>query len=214
MLEAAPGQTLPRSTEREIKAQLSPSDFLGDQKKEIKLDEHPKGHVIALGTFLGDARGLSFRNNPQDESKPSVALVGTFEFSPYKLSRAVLVAGRCYLPSAVQDAVTRAMQDGKASPLTGMPKRGKSVDIECDVTVPLLLEISVRKTDTEIGYEYITRELERIALGDPLAALRERLQKRLAPPSIPTKDVVHSSQDMRGGAMENVKEMPTKPAKK
>lgn len=172
-----------RTTEREIKAQLSPSDFLGDQKKEIKVEDLPKGHTIALGTFIGDARGLSFRNNPQDESKPSVALTGTFEFSPYKSSRAVLVSGRCYLPSAVQDAVVRAMMDGKTSPVVGMPKRGKSVDIDVDVTVPLILDISVRKTDTEIGYEYITRELERIALGDPLAALRERLQKRLAPPA-------------------------------
>ncbi len=184
-------------SEREIKAQLSPADFLGDQKKDIKLEEHPVGHTIALGTFIGDARGLSFRNNPQDESKPSIALTGTFEFSPYKTSRAVLISGRCYLPSAVQDAVVHAMMDGKTSPVSTNPKRGKSVDIDVDVTVPLMLEISVRKSKTEIGYEYITRELERIALGDPLAAMREKLAKRLAPPK-----------------EDNVKELPKAAAKK
>ena len=162
------------STGREILSQLSPGDFLGKQKAEIAARQ--VGDAIQLGTVLGEARGLSYRNNPQDESKPAVALVGPFKFIPVSPERPELWAMRCFLPSTIHSTIIGSLQGDNMPPIDKSPKRGQAIDVMLGAVVPIVLAIGVRKTDTAIGYEYITTTNDNVPLElkDPLQALSAR----------------------------------------
>lgn len=160
---------------KEIIACISPGDCLGSKTKAAVIQQ-PIGTETMLGTILGQARGLSYRNNPQDESKPSIALTGPFKFLPVDADRPELRSMRCYLPSTVHDTIVSTLEGDNKRPIEGNPQRGKSVDVNLEpgAFVPIVLELGVRRVEGAVGYEYITQTSKKVplALADPLAELQ------------------------------------------
>lgn len=173
---------------REIIAQLSPGDMLGNQKAVIRsmaLDED-----LLLGTVLGEVRGLSYRHNPQDDSKPSIALVGPFKFIPAAPDRPELWASRAFLPGAIHDAIVNALQGDKGAPMEKSPgRKEKPIDVMLGAVMHVVLEVGVRsKPESSVGYIYIAQASAKVPLtmNDPLAALSARAGvKSIAGPMTP-----------------------------
>jgi len=161
---------------REIIAQLSPGDMLGNQKAEIR--SMPLDSDLVLGTVLGEVRGLSYRHNPQDDSKPSIALVGPFKFIPAKPDRPELWASRAFLPGAIHDGIVNALQGDNKAPVTKSPgRKDKAIDVMLGAVMPIVLEVGVRsKPESSVGYVYIAQSSAKVPLelNDPLAALSAR----------------------------------------
>lgn len=160
---------------RQIVTQMSGSDMLG-QMKAVVLSK-PDGEEIILGTVLGEVRELSYRHNPQDETKPSIALVGPFKFFPADANRDEIWAMRCFIPGAFHDAIVESLEgpDGVARrPYKKSPgRKEQAINVVLGGVLKVVLEIGVRRTSTAIGYEYITRTSDKVPLqmNDPLAAL-------------------------------------------
>lgn len=174
-------------TAREIIACLSPGDCLGSQKTEML--SLPFNETLMLGVILGQARGLSYRHNPQDESKPSVALVGPFTFVPFSTARSELRSMRCFLPTTLHDVIIAALQGDKEAPVTVSPKRkDKPIDVQLGNVVEIAVEIGAMHVDAGIPYKYVTREVpgHQVKLEDPLSQLKLSVAskvKALPPPS-------------------------------
>lgn len=159
----------------QLKTQIGHQDLVEDVKKFV--GEIPEGSKEArvMGFMRGRAHGLSYRNNPQDETKPSIALRGVFEGVPADPRRATLRGVRCYLPGSVHDMIVAAIRGDHDDAVTEMPKRGKAIDIDGNV-VMFGVEVSVKRTDTPIGYEYAVRTMRELVGNDPLADVREEFK--------------------------------------
>lgn len=158
-----------------ILAQMGPGDMLGPQKDDVRA--LPLNGILQLGTVLLEARGLSYRHNKQDETKPSVAIIGPAKFIPFSENRPELVAMRTYLPGAVHDTIVAALQGDVKAPIDRSPgRKERAIDVALPpgATVPVVLEIAVQsKPETAVGYIYMTKSSPKVPLklNDPLAAL-------------------------------------------
>lgn len=174
---------------RQIVSQLSGSDMLGNAKLVILAATD--GAELLLGTVLGEVRGLSYRHNPQDETKPSIALVGPFKFVPADPARDEIWSMRAFIPGAIHDSIVSSLETGgiEARPYKKSPARKEpAIDVALGGVLRLVLEIGVRKTSTAIGYEYVTRTSDRVPLemNDPLASLSAAagIKTLAAPPKV------------------------------
>jgi len=176
---------------REIIAQLGPGDMLGPQKAEIRAK--PLDEVIILGVVIGQVRGLSYRHNKQDETKPSIALVGPFKFVPSSPTRPELWAMRAFLPGAIHDGIVAALEGDSKRPIDHSPgRKEKPIEVKLGAVMDVVLEIGVKsKPESSVGYVYIAQSSAKVplTLADPLAVLTERAGLKLLPmPAAPVEE--------------------------
>src|SRR6185312_7653860 len=104
----------------------------------------PKGDrtVRVIGTVLGRASGISYRNNPNDPDVPTLAVTGQFEATPVDERAPIMVAPAIFLPTVFCRMLEAELIKGEA--LTQRPKKppakGKSVNVEGVASIPLALE--------------------------------------------------------------------------
>jgi hypothetical protein len=140
--------------------------------------------VRVVGYVFGEARGISYRNNPNSaDGEAAIALTGLFQGVPSYTDadglpkcaeRAELRSGVLFLPPQAQAAVVEAVR-GPDAEIPETPKRGKRVD-QLGVTVPITFEIGIRKSDGPVGYEWVTRGLQKVEQVSPLDRMRQALQ--------------------------------------
>lgn len=143
--------------------------------------------VYVVGYVFGEARGLSYRNNPNSaDGEAAVALIGVFEgvpsYQPFDgmkpeqdcNQRAGLRSGVCFLPPQAQDVVVEAVRGGHAE-IPATPKRGQRVD-QLGISVPITFEIGIRKSNSPVGYEWVTRGLAKVVQESPLDRMRAALK--------------------------------------
>ena len=148
----------------------------------------PEGdkEVRIIGYVFGEARGVSYRNNPNSsDGEAAIALVGAFEGIPSyadypgmhpdnaSAKRAGLASGVAFLPPQAQ-AIIVAQVRGPNADIPATPKRGPRVD-QLGVVVPISLEIGIRKSGSPVGYEWITRGLANVKAQSPLERMRAAL---------------------------------------
>lgn len=166
---------------KEIIAQLAPGNMLGNQKAEVRAMANDG--ELSLGTFIMEVRGLSYRHNPQDESVPSIALIGPAKFVPNKTDRPELWAERAFLPNTVHNSIVAALEGDNKRPVDKSPgRKDKAINIPLGATMPIVMEIGViSKPDTAVGYVYTTKSSSKVPLqlNDPLAALSKQAGVKL-----------------------------------
>lgn len=148
----------------------------------------PEGdkEVRICGYIFGEARGLSYRNNPNStDGEAAIALIGVFEGVPSyedfegmkpgegSANRAGLGSGVLFLPPQAQAMIVAKVR-GPDAEIPETPKRGQRVD-QLGVTVPLSIEIGIRKSNSPVGYEWVTRGLANVAVKSPIERMREAL---------------------------------------
>ncbi len=148
----------------------------------------PEGdkEVRIVGYVMGEARGISYRNNPNDtDGLPAEALIGVFNgipsFAPFpgmdpaagSEHRAELASGVCFLPPQAQATIVAKVRGPDAS-IPETPKRGKRID-QLGVVVPIAFEIGIRKSGSPVGYEWVTRGIARVQAMSPIDRMRQAM---------------------------------------
>lgn len=148
----------------------------------------PEGdkEVRIVGYVMGEARGVSYRNNPNDtDGLPAEALIGVFNGVPAyadypgmkpenaSATRAELASGVCFLPPQAQAAIVNQVR-GLDADIPETPKRGKRVD-QLGVVVPIAFEIGIRKSGSPVGYEWVTRGIANVKAMSPIDRMRQAL---------------------------------------
>lgn len=175
-------ETTTRAQMVEYPARLQMS-MLAPVRKMAELIAEGDKEVYIVGYVFGEARGVSYRNNPNSaDGENAVALTGIFEGVPAFedmpgltekcADRALLRAGVLFLPTQAQDQVAKAVY-GDEAPAEKM-KRGQRSD-KLGVTVPLSFEIGIRKSGGPVGYEWVTRGLANVVQVSPLDRMRAAL---------------------------------------
>ena len=143
----------------ELLRKISSKTVLGDRP------DRPKDKkTVPLYTVFGIANGIATGTSDYGDW---IKLKGSFE--AVRISDGVVAqSGACILPEPVNSMV--------AAQLTQVDKDGKRVT----QSVQFSFEIGVKRTETAIGYEYVTRPLVEQGGADPLAALRDESAKALA----------------------------------
>lgn len=177
------GETVAKMMEYPARLQMSMLAPVKDMAAAI-----PEGdkEVRVVGYIFGEARGVSYRNNPNSaDGSAAEALLGAFEGVPsYEAfpgmkpemaseARPGLASGVCFLPPAAQTVVVRAVR-GSDAEIPATPSRGKRVD-QLGVTVPVSLEIGIRKSGSPVGYEWVTRGLMNVKAVSPIDRMRQAL---------------------------------------
>ena len=173
--------TRPQMVEYPARLQMS---MLAPVRKMAELIPEGDKEVYIVGYVFGEARGVSYRNNPNSaDGENAVALTGVFEGVPAfgdmvglnekVADRALLRSGVLFLPTQAQDQVAKAVY-GDEAPAEKM-KRGQRSD-KLGVTVPLSFEIGIRKSGGPVGYEWVTRGLANVVQVSPLDRMRAALQ--------------------------------------
>lgn len=148
---------------------LSTTEVLG----EIKARKLEDKRIEVIGYITGSVNGLSYRSNQYDDL-PAYVLKGAFKGIPADGDRPEIRSDYCILPRTMNAQVVNAVlgEDGKHA-IDKAPKRGQKLDVPFGNTIQFALEIGVRRSDTEIGYEYVVtmHGSEGFNLHDPLASL-------------------------------------------
>ncbi len=155
-----------------VLAQLAPGDMLAPYKTAVRAA--PAGTVTQLGTVGIEVRALSYRHNPQDETTPSIALVGPCKFIPADPQYPELRAMRCFLPGAVHDAIVAGLEGDSKRPVEKSPgRKDKPITVALGQVVPVVLEVAVQSNESAVGYKYLTQANKKVPLKleDPLARL-------------------------------------------
>jgi hypothetical protein len=131
-------------------------------------------HVI--GYVIGRATGISQRSNPNGE-EPSLAM---FEATPTEAGRAIMVAPVIFLPTAFCKMLADKLR-GDQKLATKAPPKGKHIDIDGVAEIPLALEIGIRKSGGERGYEFsvVAKNDSEMEKTDALADLRQYIPETL-----------------------------------
>lgn len=142
-----------------------------------------------VGYVFGEARGVSFRNNPNStDDAPAKALLGVFEGIPSYVDldglpedmscarRPRLASGVCFLPPQAQETIVAAVlgADAHDMPSNKELKRGQRSD-KLGVVVPINVEIAIRKSGSPVGYEWVVRGLASVSAQDPIERMRAAL---------------------------------------
>lgn len=140
-----------------------------------------------VGYVFGEARGVSFRNNPNStDDEPAKALIGVFEGTPAYddmpgldenekcARRPRLASGICFLPTQAQEVIVAAVLNGDTDgkPRNTEIKRGQRSD-KLGVVVPVSVEVAIRKSDGPVGYEWVVRGLANVTAVDPVERMRQ-----------------------------------------
>lgn len=112
--------------------------------------------VHPLGTVLGKVSALAIANNPQDETKPAIMLMGSFEGIPADPSVSPVTADRGFLqPSHIHDMIVKQALGGKKLPVSEMPKRGRPIMVPIDGVIEFSCEVGIQYSKSAVGYTYI-----------------------------------------------------------
>lgn len=178
---AATGETVAKMMEYPARLQMS---MLGPvQALAVSIKDGDK-EVRIVGYVFGEARGVSYRNNPNSaDGSAAEALIGVFEGVPAYPDfegmpesadkRPGLASGICFLPPQAQAIVVGQVR-GPNAEIPATPKRGARVD-QLGVSVPISLEIGIRKSSSPVGYEWVTRGLLNVKKQSPIERMREAL---------------------------------------
>lgn len=159
--------------------------MLAPVKKMAELIADGDKEVRIVGYVFGEARGVSYRNNPNSaDGSAAEALIGAFEGVPaYEdmeglppcSERAGLRSGVLFLPPSAQASVVAAVRgnDPDSIPVEA-PKRGQRID-KLGISVPITVEIGIRKSNSPVGYEWVTRGLANVSQESPLDRMRAML---------------------------------------
>jgi hypothetical protein len=147
---------------------LTPPGLLEEVKGLPKGNREP----IKLGFIHGKVRGLSVRSNAYD-TKPAVALVGTFE--GLRLDGSLIRSDACFLPSKVHNMIVSSVLGNERLPTEVAPKRGQKIDIMNLNEIEVVVAIEVVHDDSEVGYTYICklRGEDPFTHSDPLEHTRK-----------------------------------------
>jgi hypothetical protein len=148
------------------------ADFEALKKSLVKGDTS----VVALGTVLGRVSALAISNNPQDDSKPAIALVGEFQGVPTDTNVAPINATRAFIqPSSIHDMIVKRCLNGKPLPVTEMPKRGRPISVPLDGVLEFSCEVGIKYSDGSVGYTYHGEVDLPDGYIDPFADMKQRL---------------------------------------
>jgi hypothetical protein len=182
--------------------------------------------VRVIGYVFGEARGVSYRNNQNSaDGEPAIGLIGAFEGVPQYddfpgmdpmatcSKRAGLMSGVAFLPPQLQAVIAHQITGGDAPPdeAKGL-KRGQRSD-KLGVTVPISVQIGIRKSESPVGYEWVTRALAKIEAVSP----HQRMLLALGLPSgTDLRNMVTSGKiaQIETGNRQAALEAPAKPAEK
>jgi hypothetical protein len=163
--------------------------MLAPVRKLAELIPEGDKDTYVVGYVFGEARGVSFRNNPNStDDAPASALIGIFEGIPsYKNidglpedlhveRRARLASGVCFLPPQAQETIVKAVlgADANDRPSNASIKRGQRND-RLGVVVPVNVEIGIRKSSSPVGYEWVVRGIANAVAQDPIERMRAAL---------------------------------------
>lgn len=173
-------------TEYPARLQMS---MLAPVKKIAQLIEEGDKETYVVGYVFGEARGVSFRNNPNSsDGEAASALIGVFEGIPSyedmegmeegeKCERRARVAsGVLFLPTQAQATIVAAVLQNDESPRPSNSdiKRGQRSD-KLGVVVPISAEIGIRKSNSPVGYEWVVRGLANASAENPIERMRKQL---------------------------------------
>lgn len=129
--------------------------------------------LLPLGAIMGKVRGLSLRSNIYAD-EPSVAFVGVFEGIKAADGERVR-SSACFLPRTLNSVLAAQVLEGHKLPTQAAPKRGQKIDVLGLNEIVFAVEISVKKADSEVGFEYVTKlhGHDGFLISDPLADLRQ-----------------------------------------
>ena len=146
----------------ELLRKISSKTVLGDRP------ERPKDKkTVPLYSVYGIANGLQTGTSDYGDW---IKLKGSFEAVRFS-DGLVMQSGACILPEPVNSMTAAALQQTDDD--------GKRVN----QSIQFSLEIGLKRTDTAIGYEYVTTPLIEAGGADPLAALRSETAKALPAPA-------------------------------
>lgn len=145
----------------ELIKKITAKTVLGDRP------ERPAKGTVDLYTVYGIANGLVQR---ESDFGPWTKLTGSFEAVRIKDGE-VFNSGACFLPEPMNSML--------AAQLSQTDKEGKRTTRAVEFSIM----VSVKRTDTAIGYEYVAKSLVTLDQADPLAALREKTVKALPAPT-------------------------------
>lgn len=180
---AVAGETVAKMMEYPARLQMS---MLGPVKDMAAAIPEGDKEVRVVGYVFGEARGVSYRNNPNStDGEAAVALVGAFEGVPSYADfpgmkpenssdkRAGLASGVCFLPPQAQAIIVTQVR-GPNAEIPETPKRGQRVD-QIGVVVPISIEVGIRKSGSPVGYEWVTRGLANVRAQSPIERMRQAL---------------------------------------
>lgn len=135
-------------------ATMGASD-VGDIAKALSnIADNDTKTVAHLGVIVGMATGVSYRSNKFGDG-PSIALIGTFEGTPYDPDSSVVISQSLFMPAAVQAALVSSIMGDKKHAVTKAPKIGQKVDLALDgVQMPVQCEIGVLRNADKSGAGY------------------------------------------------------------
>lgn len=97
------------------------------------------------------------------------ALIGQFEATNISTGE-VFVAPQCFLPEPMNGMIAASLEQ--------VDEDGKRLN----ASVQFAVEVGVKKSDNQIGYEYTAKEIMKSDAADPLASIREKIAKALPAP--------------------------------
>jgi hypothetical protein len=157
--------------------------------RAIKMRPLEDKSIDCFGYITGRVTGLSYRSN-QYSDEPAYVLKGTFKGIPTDPARKEIRAEYCILPRSMNAAVVAAVIGDGAHAIDKAPKRGQKLDVPYGNEIRFAVEVGCRRSDTEIGYEYVNvmHGSDGFNVHDPLEELNqflpEHVQQRLPAPVI------------------------------
>lgn len=123
--------------------------------------------ATALYRAIGQVSGIK---TGQSDNGTWNAFLGAFEAIRVDTGE-VFQGSQCFLPSAISDLLVASVR--------------KHQENDAGALVEFAVEVGVKPSDTPIGYEYTVKNLIKPSGGDPLAALRGKVEQlALAAPTV------------------------------
>lgn len=168
-----------------LQKKISPATVIGKFKKPKKLDgTNPDGSpkYVAYGeeeiwpdTPLYAVMGVTHDiKTGTGDNGPWVAFLGAFEAVRYSDGER-FQGGQCFVPRAVEDMMVATLNATRRE--SGGGPNG---------AIEFAIEVGVKHSTTQMGYEYFVKNLTKTQGTDPLALLRSRVVGKL-PASVAAK---------------------------
>lgn len=144
--------------------------------------------VHVIGHVLGRASGVTYRNNPNG-AEPSIGITGQFEVTSTFEGAPVMVAPVIFLPTAFCKMLESELMKGQEQLVPKKsPAKGKGINVDGVASIPLALEIGIRKNvgASGVGYEFsVVQATDGSKASDPFADLRKLLPESAGRAALP-----------------------------
>lgn len=156
-----------------IVRKLTPKDVM-----EVKINKLPV--PSDLYTIIGRANNL---RDGESDYGPWTSLRGEFEAVRLHDGK-TFIAAECFIPGAAGDLLVNQVRSFIQETIEVTPKQMKKSGRTYRVSgeyVELALIVTIKESAREggVAYEFVTRPIVSVQKADPLASLREKLQKAL-----------------------------------